>query len=105
MYVIFLLEFIPALLVLINGYDYVLKALTKDKKYSESLQSRNEFLSRYPVIGIIGLIAGIYIIYNSFFSENEYYISTTYKIIDLCVAFLDILCFLKAAHLFIENKL
>lgn len=104
-YLIFAFSIIPGLASACYIYDYAMLILTKKEKYLDAIKSKDEMLVQYPFIGLIGLAVGIYILYDCFFSGKQYDLDVSAKILNLCCAFCEILCFLKAAHLYIDNKI
>lgn len=104
MYIIFLFEIFPTLFTLCCAYDYLLLAITKDARYSESLQSKYDCLLKYPFIGIIGLLVATYTIYDCFFSAKQYSIESVWKTLNLFFSLCNILCFIQTMKLIINRK-
>lgn len=101
--IIFLCELIPAILILRYAFYYVIVKFNDQEKYHKICDSIKEFLLKYPVIGIVSFIAGIYVIYQSVFSLYATDIETMYRVLNLVIAFLDILYSLTVCALVLSN--
>lgn len=69
-YVVFLCEIIPAFIVLNCIFAWFKKNIFRIEMSVESYNSNYDLIRKYPWIGIVGLVAGVYILSSNFLILN-----------------------------------